>query len=448
VNKHDICLLLTHQGTDWLTEAYEKHGETEIAPAGRFAVHLFGHMHEPKIENLSKGGGNAIRRHQGCSVFGMEKYGEPPAISRRHGYAAGKIVFEGDTATLRLWPRIATSTNGPWRFIPDHEHIVLPADEATKPEAIPLRRTAPPRQPPALQQPLPPPLPRPQSTYLQSDFISIPKSPWPEDLSAKGIKMPDSMLLRPEVEVVDFHKSREPLRDTIIGWALNPDQPIKLRLQAGDGGSGKTRLLIEVCKQLENFFSWRAGFAKEALFNDIAYSSLIKEGKPCLIVFDYAETRYREIIKLVRATLATTDRQNIRLVLLAREGGDWWDHLADSAGNDQSVAAVLRSTETKAGPFRMTRERIEKEDRNTAFDQALHDFVKFKGVLVPRYSPPDLSDELFGNPFFIHLAALATLRQQPSVNDNELIAGALGHERWYWRQLLEEGGISSDEMLR
>jgi len=64
--------------------------------------------------------------------------------------------------------------------------------------------------------------------------------------------MPDSMLLRPESGVVGFHSFREPLRDSIIGWALDPDQPIKLRLQAGEGGAGKTRLLIEVCKRLRS----------------------------------------------------------------------------------------------------------------------------------------------------------------------------------------------------
>ena len=38
--QHDVCLLLTHQGPDWLTPAARKHGESEIAPAGRFADSL------------------------------------------------------------------------------------------------------------------------------------------------------------------------------------------------------------------------------------------------------------------------------------------------------------------------------------------------------------------------------------------------------------------------
>ena len=119
--QHDVCLLLTHQGPDWLTEEARKHGETEIAPAGRFAAHLFGHQHETRIEYISRGGsGDETRLLQGCSVFGMEKFGEPPTIQRAHGYAAGRIEFGDDATILRLWPRIATKKIGPWRFVPDH----------------------------------------------------------------------------------------------------------------------------------------------------------------------------------------------------------------------------------------------------------------------------------------------------------------------------------------
>jgi hypothetical protein len=71
--------------------------------------------------------------------------------------------------------------------------------------------------------------------------------------------MPDSLLLRPESQVVRFHRLREPLRDTIVNWAIIPDSSVKLRLQAGEGGAGKTRLLIEVCNHLERSHGWRAG---------------------------------------------------------------------------------------------------------------------------------------------------------------------------------------------
>ena len=53
--QHDVCLLLTHQGPDWLTPEARKHGDSEIAPAGRFAVQLFGHQHEQLfVEQISR----------------------------------------------------------------------------------------------------------------------------------------------------------------------------------------------------------------------------------------------------------------------------------------------------------------------------------------------------------------------------------------------------------
>lgn len=134
---HDACLLLSHHGPDWLTDEARRHGESEIAPAGRFAAHLFGHQHETGICYLSQGGSpKAARRLQGCSVFGMEKRGEPPKIERAHGYMAGRIEFAEDKTTLRLWPRIATHKTGPWRFIPDGEHAELLDDQGTHPETL------------------------------------------------------------------------------------------------------------------------------------------------------------------------------------------------------------------------------------------------------------------------------------------------------------------------
>ncbi len=142
--QHDVCLLLTHQGPDWLTPEAQEHGESEIAPGGRFAAHLFGHMHETKITYMRRGGTpHWTRPCQGCSVFGMDKFGEPPTVQRAHGYAAGRIELEDEETVLRLWPRTATNKVGGWRFIPDHDNAVLEGDEGTPPEPVSVRpRTA------------------------------------------------------------------------------------------------------------------------------------------------------------------------------------------------------------------------------------------------------------------------------------------------------------------
>lgn len=135
--QHDVCLLLTHQGPNWLTPEARRHGESEIAPAGRFAAHLFGHQHETEITYIRRGGAReAVRLCQGCSVFGMEKFGEPPKVERAHGYAAGRLEWAESEIHLRLWPLLATNKTGRWRFIPDHENAELIADQGTAPEPV------------------------------------------------------------------------------------------------------------------------------------------------------------------------------------------------------------------------------------------------------------------------------------------------------------------------
>lgn len=102
--KHDVCLLLTHQGPEWLCPEAKREGESEISPDGRFAAHLYGHQHETDLRYVVRGGGanDAVRLYQGCALFGMEKFADPPKTDRVHGYAAGRIEFEAGEAYLRV----------------------------------------------------------------------------------------------------------------------------------------------------------------------------------------------------------------------------------------------------------------------------------------------------------------------------------------------------------
>jgi predicted phosphodiesterase len=135
---HDTSIFMTHQGPDWFDETSAKEAYREVNPAGRFAVHLFGHMHENILRSNSIGGGRIVRQWQGNSLFGLEKFGEPPQAVRRHGYGAGRIEFDGEGATIRHWPRRAIKDVNGWRFDPDHDSCVLiEGDSCTAPERLP-----------------------------------------------------------------------------------------------------------------------------------------------------------------------------------------------------------------------------------------------------------------------------------------------------------------------
>ena len=255
--------------------------------------------------------------------------------------------------------------------------------------------------------------------------------------------MPDSMLLRAESRVVRFHHLRGPLRDAIIRWAIERDKPIKLRLQAGRGGAGKTRLLIEVCEKLENQNGWRAGFIDRSQSTTIGLPELLREGKPCSL-FWTTRNPSSEIVELVRVAVHARISPPLRLVLLARDGGDWWNHLADAAGKDDVIAAILQGFQTKAGPYRMEQERIQRKDRVAFFDDALNDFAAFRKKVAPA-GAPDLSDYIFADPLFIHLAALACLRDV-AISGKDLLGIAIGHGRLYWRQLLNNADLPEQFM--
>ena len=88
IAEHDVCLLLTHQGPEWLDDRGRDEVYPEINPAGRFAVHLFGHMHENVVRSTSTGGGKPLRQWQGNSLFSMEPIETPSGgkqIERRDG---------------------------------------------------------------------------------------------------------------------------------------------------------------------------------------------------------------------------------------------------------------------------------------------------------------------------------------------------------------------------
>ena len=73
--RHDVCLLMTHQPPEWLDDPSRKKQYLEINPPGRFAVHLFGHMHEEIDSRTIQSAVGRSAVWQGCSLFGMEDYG-------------------------------------------------------------------------------------------------------------------------------------------------------------------------------------------------------------------------------------------------------------------------------------------------------------------------------------------------------------------------------------
>jgi 5'-methylthioadenosine/S-adenosylhomocysteine nucleosidase len=274
-----------------------------------------------------------------------------------------------------------------------------------------------PRLPPAGDEPEP----------VAVQFAEIPEWEWRPGLFAP------SALLRAEFSVVPFLGRTSELND-LLEWSRD-DRELSARLYTGAGGMGKTRLMIELCKQLRGE-GWYAGFlsrelAVEGLPQVLRAST--RDHDRCLIVVDYAETRIPDVTALLRAALAWSKGRACRLVLLARARGDWWTELQrqpDRAGEFLSGPA----TEVKA----LRALASAAPDRRSVFDSAVASFSARVDAPKGIHEIPDLEAEYNERALYILIAALAAVEGQPIKGENGLLDYTLERER----RLLDDGVIA------
>ncbi len=294
VSRHHLCLLLTHQGPEWLTPFSRKHGETEIAPIGRFAAHLYGHMHDPKLQYIRRFGDKTpYIQCQGCSLFGMEKEANSDYLVRSHGYAAGEIDFHGPDAVMRFWPRFAGDEGGPWRFRPDNRTADLLSNGDTSPERIPVRQVSSKRK---------------KGKLTDSSIIA---EVAPPDTDALHSGTPHSTL---PARQLFFGRAREL---EIIASTLNQDRVGWGVVLDGPGGIGKTALAIEAAHRapselypLKLFITAKTdylhpeGVERSKTYSAETYDMLLKEIGRALGDKEILQARKRDRANLVKHALA------------------------------------------------------------------------------------------------------------------------------------------------
>ncbi|HEX8209943.1 MAG TPA: tetratricopeptide repeat protein [Longimicrobium sp.] len=274
--------------------------------------------------------------------------------------------------------------------------------------------------------------------------LDLPQSRW-----QPGSGLADSQLLRAEEAAVAFDPAREPDVGQLVDWAHNPEYPQALRLLTASGGAGKTRLALELCARMTNR-GWHCGMLR----SDIgpanaanAWLDLAARNQPVLAVFDYAETRQETLLAFLRAMLnarRTKVVSPVRILLLARDGGEWWDRLSS---RDSTVEPFLGGYAT-SGPVALLPLHREKEARGLAFQAALDAYATRMGIAEMPDLNVDLSGEHFERPLYIQIAALLALRGERPASAEGLTKALLHHERRYWARLLQEGlGSTSTKEL-
>jgi len=114
IDAHDVCFLMTHHPASWLVDGGSDF-VTEICNGpDRFALHLFGHMHEQRAAELSIQGGQPRRTVQGASLFSKEPWGHGTQRRTRlvSGYSAGRLIRQGSGYAYALLPRTWQQVGG------------------------------------------------------------------------------------------------------------------------------------------------------------------------------------------------------------------------------------------------------------------------------------------------------------------------------------------------
>jgi hypothetical protein len=200
-----------------------------------------------------------------------------------------------------------------------------------------------------------------------------------------------STLLRPEHGLVPF-LGRRLLLERIVDWCRDTDRP--LLLVTGSGGSGKTRLGRETCVQML-VAGWDAGFADEQRQDGTPTDRL---QRPTLLVVDDADLR-TELISALVAYLRYDDAgPPVRLLLLARAAGAWWERLI----RQQELAGAFAVLDLDRHPVPVA-------DRTEHFRRASTAFAAYRDPEAPLADvlpPVGLADAAYAEPLLIHIAAL------------------------------------------
>ncbi|WP_235216713.1 tetratricopeptide repeat protein [Archangium violaceum] len=248
---------------------------------------------------------------------------------------------------------------------------------------------------------------------------------------------PPSALLNARYEVVPFHeRGREEILAELERWC-DEGPPVAVRLLHAEGGVGKTRLAMEWTRR-RRAMGWAAGFLPKVVPGDW-FERLWSLGQPVLVVLDYAEIRseLREVLLRVlhySKQEGTGVLRRMRLLLLARNSGDWWQSLWQA---DTSLGALLDATP----PRELSPLAIKLAEREQVFHEAAERFAARRGKVYVKRSPPSLSDEHFERVLYLHMAALASVEGLP-FEVNTLMDVSLDHEERFWEVRAQQADVA------
>ena len=250
--------------------------------------------------------------------------------------------------------------------------------------------------------------------------------------------------LSPARGVVEFVGRGAELR-RLHEWC-DDDSAMRLALVTGPGGVGKTRLALHLAEGLQGQ-GWACRWVRDGdEATVVAAVEAALPGRPVLLVVDYAETRpgLQELL----ASAVASDVVRLRVLLLARGEGEWWDRLEAAASPAGSAVARALTLPLEADP------EAELSDRELVA-AAVPQFARYFDLPEPS----GVEVELSAGPvplLVLHAAALVVVlrtMEQDSPAPGRVVADLgvldelLRHESRYWYSSAREAELTGPQGL-
>ncbi|WP_157436979.1 ATP-binding protein [Actinoplanes subtropicus] len=256
-----------------------------------------------------------------------------------------------------------------------------------------------------------------------------------DELSFGAVAVPSgeqpSRLLNAGNRVVRFIGREQELAE-LTGWRES-GAAMAVRLVHGGAGQGKTRLAHRFA-ELAHAAGWitvRARHSRDAVVQPVAVAAgnALVEVKPLLVLVDYAERwPLSDLLALLLDRRLHAGRA-LRVLLLARPLGAWWDALTYRL----SEALGVRADSTELAAFDTAR-----IGPREVFEVARACFATALGIAEPGHPAPELE----GSFLTVHMAALAQVLavrhgETPPTDPAQLSAYLLSRERSHWQSMYD-----------
>lgn len=244
-------------------------------------------------------------------------------------------------------------------------------------------------------------------------------------------------LLRADAQAIPFFGRRIELQE-LEDWVSDEGQG-SVVLVTGAGGTGKTRLAIELSNRLSEATKWASAALKPDGGASVV-AAIIASGKPTLIVVDYAESRVdADVIPLFEALAHHNGVPAIRVLLLARSYRDWWG----PRGRLWRIPEARSLLSAAPDPIELGPLGRSPEDM---FSWTLGHFAAGWGVPVPSTQLGPTSDS---TPVLVlqSAALVAVLRAADGRSaeiltpDMRVVDELLGHEARHWSSSAASAGL-------